>query len=806
MQTETAKPGGFSRLTAFWQRLAARLPVLQPSTEHLTVFVLAFSMLFLESTLFSTLLFTHTYLVAIQSIAFALLGTGLGSIAGHYLSRKNDERFTPLAFLGSLFSVIAVFLNIALLPKTVMYSPVMVLPFFFGSAVISATISRGDEGSVYFYDLVGAGCGIVTFVILLPILGEEGDFIFLALGLATARQLLFPSSHNARRNLKLLQYLLAGLLVVNVGSSLILGSGVVNLAALTRCYSHKFPTKVFCRLNADPARNRVLVSRGDLAARIDVVSIYNQSAGHSRIWVENNGITADKITSSPVSHSVNDLRVPHVLADQPDVLIIGTAGEGIIKPARLLAGDEGRLDGIEINAGLAGLMRHRLRRASGGVYDNLDSLTISDARTYLNTHTQKYGLITLLNSFTGRMEDLVGAPEYLHTVEAMQSYIDHLTPEGFILFEVRDVDDLGHASGLRIVNALITAQAMRGDSDPRDNFYVYMFYPSSQRRIRSNNYTMILFKRSAFEPEEVDTLTQWLDDRNAPDEPPRANLLYAPETVHGNDYSRFIRADAEERLAFFPDGSLLTTPTTDNRPFLADANPLFPQARATVRRTAIVVTLLAGLLVLVMWRGRRAGEMISLVPFFVYFACAGLGYLLIEVALIQWLQIFTGLPAFTFVFVLGTLLLFSGIGSYVSRRWSDLMLAALVGLLLLVTVGSAILLPPVIWALQTPILWVNSVIVAGLLAPLAFLMGIPLPFGLRLLKAQFAGEQAALGYGLDGLFSMLGSNLSILVALQAGFDGVFRLGVIAYIGMLVALALIAVRSLRLRGFPSLSRA
>jgi len=790
----------------------------KPSVNEWFVFVFAFSILFLEATLFSTLLFTHTYLVAMQAIAFALLGTGLGSIAGYVFSQKEESRLVSFAFLGSLLSLLAVFLNIIWWPESVTYSPLMVLPFFFGSAVISETISRGNAAKVYFYDLLGASSGIIAFVVLLPILGEEGNFIFLGLVLATIGR-IWLNSKRVQQILTLAQFILAALFVLQMLT------GVVNFATLTRCYSDSSPTKVFCKLDNNPVHNRIVASRSDLAARIDIAALYSTARKRVRLWVHYNGMTADKISSSKASSYVNDRRVPHKLAEQPDVLIIGTAGDGIIKPAHLLAGEKGRLDGVEINTALVSLMRNHFYEISGKAYRYLDNVIVSDARTYLNTSDQQYGVITLLNTYTGRLEDSVGAPEYLHTVEAMESYLDHLTPDGFIIFEVRDVNELAHVAGLRILNALMTVQAARGDSDLRDNFFIYEYYPRRQRLRRSNNYTMMIFKKTSWQRAELDYMNGWVDEHNKKSEEIRTGILMTPDTPLNNDYSRFVRADDAGRSHFFADkeinrvstfatssaqednnsakfipvnkstgidlsaeGKWLTTPTTDDQPFLADANPAFAEVSAVVKNTTIAILGLAFLLVLVMWRGKSANR--SLVPFLIYFACAGAGYLLIEVALIQWLQIFTGLPAYTFVFVLGTLLLFSGVGSYISQSLSTKKLVGLLGLLVLVTFGSVNLLQPLMLALQTPSLALNSLMVAALLTPLAFLMGIPLPFGLRLLKARFSHKEAALSFGINSLFATLGSNLSILVALYAGFDAVFRLGVIAYVAMLMALVFI----------------
>lgn len=749
------------------------------------VLVLSFSMLFLESTLFSILLFTHTYLVALQVIAFALMGTGLGAVAGYWGAQREHTGADIWIFLAVPLSIIAVFLNIALFPRTVVYSPVMMLPFLLSSAVISESISRGDARSIYFFDLMGAALGVFAFVFIPSFVGQEGSLFLLALLLVTVGQALFRPTGFVKAFQFGLQALLIGAFALNMVT------GLTNLANLTRCYDHTWPTKVFCRLDKN---HRVLASKSDPAARVDVTSAYSPKTKRTRLWIHYNGINADKILAADSSAYINDPRVPHQLAVQPDVLVIGTAGDGIIQPARLLAGKNGRLDGVEINAGLVALMRHRFYQASGRVYDYLDNLFIGDARTYLNTHAQQYGVITLLNSYTGRLEDSRGAPDYLHTVDAMGSYINHLTPNGFLLFEVRDINDLTHVSGLRILHALINAQAQHGDDMPQDNFVVYEFYPKTQKITRGNNYTMIVFKRSAFTTQELDRLQEWIDQHNAPGEKKRVNALYFPGRQLENDYSRFVLADNGARSKFFPTASWLTTPITDDKPFMANAVQGFPQVTTMVVRTALLVIGLALLLTLVMMWSKTGGQRWMLPPFLLYFASTGAGYLLIEVALIQWLQIFTGLPAYTFVFVLGVLLLFSGLGSQFSHRLSDRQITWLLGVLVFVIWASVRFIPDLMWRLQTQSLILNSIMIALSLTPMAFLMGMPLPFGLKLLKNEFLPRDAALGFGFNSIWATLGGNASVLIALYGGFHSVFLFGVMAYVVALISLALIAIPS------------
>ena len=52
-----------------------------------------------------------------------------------------------------------------------------------------------------------------------------------------------------------------------------------------------------------------------------------------------------------------------------------------------------------------------------------------------------------------------------------------------------------------------------------------------------------------------------------------------------------------------------------------------------------------------------------------YFGSLGLGFIFVEIALIQKLMVFLGGPTYSLAFTLFVILFFSGLGSYFGRRW-----------------------------------------------------------------------------------------------------------------------------------------
>jgi hypothetical protein len=164
-----------------------------------------------------------------------------------------------------------------------------------------------------------------------------------------------------------------------------------------------------------------------------------------------------------------------------------------------------------------------------------------------------------------------------------------------------------------------------------------------------------------------------------------------------------------------------------------------------------------------------------------YFGLLGLGFLLVEMPLVQRFILFLGHPAYALTAVLFAILLFSGVGSVLSARvplrWA---LAALVGL--------ALLYPPALdglfsLALRLP-LWGRLMVAVAALAPLGVVMGMPFPLGLARLR-DLAPVTVPWAWGVNGAASVIASVLAALLALSFGFRVVLLIGAACYAGALM---------------------
>src|SRR5208337_4274063 len=121
-----------------------------------------------------------------------------------------------------------------------------------------------------------------------------------------------------------------------------------------------------------------------------------------------------------------------------------------------------------------------------------------------------------------------------------------------------------------------------------------------------------------------------------------------------------------------------------------------------------------------------------------YFVAVGLGYILVEIAFIQRFVLFLGHPTYALTVVVFLLLLSSGLGSVLSRRWitRPIRVALAMAFIVIVLLVYVFALPHLLEAL-VGLPFVAKLAISGvLLIPLGFAMGMPFPSGLRALSSD----------------------------------------------------------------------
>jgi hypothetical protein len=190
----------------------------------------------------------------------------------------------------------------------------------------------------------------------------------------------------------------------------------------------------------------------------------------------------------------------------------------------------------------------------------------------------------------------------------------------------------------------------------------------------------------------------------------------------------------------------------------------------------IVCLLVAGGIVLPLWLGQGRALSVrtrSKLRDLSYFISIGVGYILLEIALLNRFSLHLGHPTHSLRVVLFSLLLASGLGSLLSGRVRSergchrLLVAAGLAVAILVAVY-ALLLGRLVdgsigWTFAA-----RATVAVALVAPLGLLMGVMLPTGVRLVTGRHT-EIIPWAWGLNGAASVLGSVLAMVLAIHLGF-------------------------------------
>jgi hypothetical protein len=188
---------------------------------------------------------------------------------------------------------------------------------------------------------------------------------------------------------------------------------------------------------------------------------------------------------------------------------------------------------------------------------------------------------------------------------------------------------------------------------------------------------------------------------------------------------------------------------------------------------AIPVTILPFLIARRKDQVRRQGGRIGL-----YFGFLGAGYLLIEIPLIQQFTLLLDRPTLAFAVVLFSMLLSSGIGSWISSKVIlRKVFPILIGYLVLLIASTPGLVAVALgWSLLARI-----VVVFSLLAPAGFMMGIPFAAGLAELE-KFASGAIPWAWAINGAISGIAGVLAAMISLDLGLRITLFVGVLAYVG------------------------
>ena len=769
----------------------------------------SFAALLLElalTRLFSVVLFYH---FAFLAISIALLGLGAGGVFAYLLKVRLSNYATRwlasrLCVANALVIVVVleivlharVSLNVSganFLRLTAIYLAAAV-PFFLTGLLFSVVFARETHRipRLYGADLCGGAFACLAVVPLLNWLGGPNAILVAGVALGISAR-IWADDRPQRRNGGFVALALVALIAANHSGRLI---DIVYAKGMFRD-----PAWVeFARWNA---LSRVEVDRQGQAKAIVIdadASTYIMNAEVSR-WHETEW-EKDLMSAPPA--------LANVLRPHGQFAIIGPGGG--VDVLRAVANGSPSVTGIEINPIIATtIMRGRYADYAQHLYERPDvHIHVTDGRSYLRATPEQFDVVqmTLVDTWASTAAGAFALSENnLYTVEAFEEYFNHLKPDGMIAITRWEFKHPREA--LRVVSVAMEALHRLGAANPARNFIVASLGSLDEDGIP----VVVLAKKTPFTSEEEDAVAAHCERYSELDP------LYLPTSPGQNSFSELISGN--DPHAYARSYAYNIAPVSDNAPFffftLKPGQILGEQGLrhgidwkvnlgVLVLLLVLIISAVAVMtflvLPLLLKRGARRQSPLPLL----YFIAVGLGYILVEIAFIQRFVLFLGHPTYALTVVIFLLMVSSGAGSLVSRRWLP---RAEMGWIPLIAILAALatyvfVLPGFLAAWVGLPLGSRFLISGALLTPLGFVMGMPFPTGLRVLagKAVATFREGQEGtdnavewaWAMNAAASVLGSVLAMLIAIQFGLTVTLTCGALAYLLAVVLMPTLRVKA------------
>jgi hypothetical protein len=787
--------------------------VAAPSRGYLfEIFLVSFAALLLEISYTRVVSFKLFYYYTYLTIGLALLGIGCGGVIVAISGRLQRDDTDTVLIWSALMGAVSVPIGYLVIALTTIdtlsiweYHPratfsnilrlllicLALFAAFLPIGVIIATLfARGTDqiNRLYFADLLGAGIACLIVVFLLNHLGPPAA-IMLAGAVLGVVALRLTIRHNPR--VSPLAALLAVALAIGVAAPGILPEQRADT------------TKSF----RDTA---VIYSKWSALFRVDV----NEATPDVRLLMHD-GLLGSAIyrfdgnVSSLTRYDTDERKLPFATlgASPDDVLIIGAAGGNEVLAS--LYFDAGHIDAVELNPVTYSLVTKKYADFAGHLADNPKvNYVRGEGRSFLARQDKKYDLIwyPAPDSYSANAAAagaFVLSESYLYTREAITESLDHLAPNGIIAWHYGEFDfDAKPNRTARYVNTVREALRERGVADTSRNIIV----ATTPATLGGKTLSTVLVKATPFTREEIDNFVGALESlpgsvlRFAPDHPIETNVLSELLNTPDGDIDRWNDTYAYDVSSITDDGPFFWH-FTPFRDVIGDFDKAIDRTERENSVGERVLLLLLGVAILF-------AAVFLLLPFVairstwsalprkkgsaLYFASLGFGFIFFEIVLIQRLTLFLGYPTYSLTVTLASILIFTGVGAFLSARLeprSSRLVPSLLAAIVALTLFLQFALPEITGACLGWALPARVVLVFVILAPLGICLGLFMPLGLGAVArmTEFSREYVAWGWAVNGFSSVIGAVLSTILAMTFGFRGVLFFALIAYVTALGAL-------------------
>src|SRR3990172_898801 len=666
------------------------------------IFLVCFSTLFLELTLSRIFSVTMWYHFAFMAISLALFGMSCSGIVvyifkEHLLNEKVERLLATSSLLFPIIVVISfiIYINIpftfaeftkkSFLTLSLIYLLISI-PFFISGLIVSLTFAVHFKhiSKLYFSDLLGASFGCILLIPILSYISAPNAIIFAAL-LGSIASIFFCLVSANRR----LLFLSIGLTVFSL--CFLLYGIFSNPLRIKYTKAYKEYGYIYEKWN--PLTRLTIYPSYPLEREINKpfgwgLSIKFNGFKPKEMWIEQ-----DASAGTPIIEFDGDLEkvnflsydvtsLAYYLKKDSKVLIIGPGGGRDVLTA-LLFGSK-KIKGIEINPDIIDVVKNRYADFTGHLYSRKEVEIINEeGRSYISRSKENFDLIqlSLVDSWTATTAGaFILTENNLYTKEAFASYYNHLTKDGILTMSRWFFSGLPGET-LRLVSLGLKTLKDAGIKDPSKHIIVV-------KKSNWMNFTGVpdgiatfIMKKTEFNRSEVNLIEDVCNKLGF-------EIVYTPLSSNDESFKNLIYA--KNLNNFFKSFPIDISPPTDDKPFFFHMLKIrnfyklnLSQGMMSVHLRAvtvlgsllIVVTILSIIFIfgpLLLYKKNEIKRIKGKINLLFYFACLGLGFMMIEISLIQRFILFLGHPLYSFSVFLFSLLLFSSFGSFSTEYFNKI--------------------------------------------------------------------------------------------------------------------------------------
>ncbi|MBI5056598.1 MAG: hypothetical protein HZB61_08295 [Nitrospirae bacterium] len=781
---------------------------------YLTIFLVSCSTLMFEVSLTRIFSISLWYHFAFMVISIAMLGIGS---AGTMLSVISKSRFLSESIIGicSLCEGVALLVcyagsnNIPFDPARFSWDRVQILylslyclvlsvPFFFAGALTAAVFTlRSDKArSIYCSDLLGAGTGSLIVLVMLSVTAPEYAIVSASI-LCFTGAIISGKRHT--RSLSFL-FLLISLPVLAIHPAF-MKVKISPYKSLSQYLQHPGAQ----RLNTFySSYSRVDTFKSPAVRFAPGLSLLYPAPLPQQIGLAIDGDRVDVITSAQDSSTLEFLEflpssAAYEISRKDSVLIIDPKGG--LHALMAMRYDSKNIQKVESNPLVIKIVKDNFNEFSGKIFEN--NTTTGYARSFLHSKgNTRYDLIEASMSDISVAGIFGISEDYSYTVEAFKQYLRALKKDGMLSISLYLVPP--PRTELRVLATIVTAFEQMGGIDARQNIAA----------LRSWDSMTIIFKNSTLTEQEIERLRKFSRDR-------RFDLVYYPGIKEGESnlyvklpsdeyFNGFINIlDPETRASFLDNYLFDIRPVYDNNPFfhyflkiknlkviyqtMGQKWLYFLQEGYLLPVLLIIVAIISAVLIILPLIFNKLSanhhdrhELSNLLSTLVYFAMLGLGFMFVEVSLIQKSILLFENPSYSVVIVLASILASSGLGSIISSRFIRLSTPYSLLVVSFFILTHSVVYPSLADMLLSFNYFFKVAIMSAAIFPLGFFMGIPFPMGIRSLGEK-SEALVPWAWAINACMSVLAPILTIMLALITGFQTVLLIGALAYLLAFTAL-------------------